>query len=173
MSASHFIALWIGLAALVFFGVSMIGAFVASRGDYGLGSRGKSTYVPAVKIDGRNEVFIRSDTSELPVLRARVAASLWQRTRGLLMHPVPGPGHALLIQRCWSIHTVGMAYPIDVVFFDNQLRVTRVATVPPLRLAVRGRGGKHALEMAAGEARRLRIAVGQHLHIKHTCELAA
>ena len=173
MPVVHLIAVTVGLIALALFGVSMVGVYVTSRRGTAAPRFTKSNFVPAVRIDGRDEVLIRSDLSELPVLRARVASTLWQRVRGLLHRPVPGPGCALLIHRCCSIHTVGMAYPIDVVFFDNQLRVTRVATVPPLRLAVRGRGGKHVLEMAAGEARRLRIAVGQHLHIRHACELTA
>lgn len=163
----------IAAIAFVLFCISVFGAYVACRSAGDQPDTSKSTCIPAKRIKRLNEVLIRGDASELPVLRARVAASLWQRTRGLLLRPIPGPGHALLLHGCWSIHTLGMMYPIDVVFFDARMRVTRVATVPPLRVAVFGRGGRHALEMAPGEARRLRIAVGQHLHFQHVCEQVA
>jgi thiamine-monophosphate kinase len=49
----------------------------------------------------------------VPVLRAR---SPWARLRGLLgCEPLP-EGHALLLERCRAVHTMGMRRAIDVVF---------------------------------------------------------
>lgn len=48
-----------------------------------------------------------------------VAAGLRARGMGLafLDREVAGPG--LLIPRCRSVHTFGMRFPIDIVFFDR------------------------------------------------------
>lgn len=96
-------------------------------------------------------------------VRCAVAASLWHRTRGLLGRPRPNPSSGMLIERCSSIHTVGMVYPIDVVFLDPALRVLRV--VPKVRVcrAAWCRRAKHTLELAAGEAGRCGITPGTHL----------
>lgn len=54
----------------------------------------------------------------------RLATGFWERLRGLLgtrpsMGPLPCPD-LLVFPRCRSIHTVGMAYPIDVAFLDGR-----------------------------------------------------
>lgn len=106
---------------------------------------------------------ITLETASGDLVRCAVAASIWHRTRGLLGRPKPNPSSGLLIERCSSIHTVGMAYPIDVVFLDPALRVMRV--VPKIGVC-RGawcRRAKHALELAAGEAARCGIVAGTSL----------
>lgn len=69
------------------------------------------------------------------------------------------PAGALLLRRCRSVHTVGMRFPIDVVF----LAAGRVAEVRPAvgrsRIAS-VRGARHTLELAAGEAERLGLRPG-------------
>jgi uncharacterized protein len=52
---------------------------------------------------------------------ARVAETFDERRAGLLFGF--GESDGLLIPECWAIHTVGMKYPIDVVFFDERGRV--------------------------------------------------
>ena len=92
------------------------------------------------------------DDTRLLVVAAARASWVHQRMRGLLFHPAPPKGHALLIERCGSVHTLGMRYPLDLVFLDRDRRVTRVcADVRPGRLFVHG-GARAAsvLEAAAG-----------------------
>jgi uncharacterized membrane protein (UPF0127 family) len=56
-----------------------------------------------------------------------------------------------------------MRFPIDVVFLDRELRVTKVVhRLGPWRLAA-GRGAKAVLELAAGECERLGVAPGDEL----------
>ena len=56
-----------------------------------------------------------------------------------------------------------MRFPLDVVFLDRELRVVAVeADVPAWRTRAR-RGAKAVLELAAGEAARRRIEVGDRL----------
>jgi len=93
------------------------------------------------------------------------AASLWDRLRGLLGRKALGPGAALLIERCGSVHTVGMRFALDLVFLDRAWHVVRVVRdVRPGRLMVWG--GWHAasvLESEAGCADLSGLAVGQVL----------
>jgi len=78
-------------------------------------------------------IFNTSETAVLTLSVAR-ALSLPQRLRGLLGRPPPPKGCALLIGRCGSVHTLGMKYPLDLVFLDKNRRVTRVVqNVPPNR----------------------------------------
>ena len=81
-----------------------------------------------------------------------VASSMSARMRGLLGRRDLPVGHGLLIEACGSVHTVGMRFPIDVIFFDRAWQVRRVCRcVRPGRLMVWGGWrGLRALEVAAG-----------------------
>ncbi len=60
-------------------------------------------------------------------LAVRRAATRRERLRGLAWRRRPVT-HALLIDRCRSVHTFGMAYPIDLVWLDaggHAIRVDR------------------------------------------------
>ena len=51
-------------------------------------------------------------------LQLRVADTPWQRMRGLLGYPPLQADQGLLIRPCNMVHTVGMRYPIDIVYID-------------------------------------------------------
>lgn len=100
---------------------------------------------------------------QLVASRARRAQGPLERARGLLGRPAPAQGEALLLDPCSGIHTCGMAYPIDAAFLDRQGCVLRVATnLAPWRFA-KCSGSRAVVEWCAGEAERLRIAVGTRL----------
>lgn len=83
--------------------------------------------------------------------RVEVAASLVARIIGLLGRQGLPPGQGMLLRPCSSIHTVGMRFSLDVVFFNRRMEVTRVwCALPPWRMATGGRGAHAALEMQAG-----------------------
>ena len=91
------------------------------------------------------------------------ANSAWERLRGLLGRAPLAPDEALLIEPCSSVHTFGMAYPIDLAYLDSESRVLRVvANVKPLRLSARP-GARATLEMAAGAAEALGVRAGERL----------
>ncbi|MDH3271190.1 MAG: DUF192 domain-containing protein [Gemmatimonadota bacterium] len=80
-----------------------------------------------------------------------VAASWWQRLRGLLARPRLARGEGLLLLECDSVHTVGMAYPIDVAFLDADGRVVRsIEGLAPWRLGLGGAEAVHTLELPPG-----------------------
>lgn len=82
-----------------------------------------------------------------------VADRWWPRLRGLLGRPPLAPGEGLLLHPCHAVHMLGMSYPLDVVFVDDDRTV--VATYHGL--APRARTGWHAarfaLELPAGTLR--------------------
>lgn len=83
--------------------------------------------------------------------RCRVAASLRDRTVGLLATPSLPAGEGLLIERTQSIHMFFMRYPIDVAFLDRQARVTRtVADLRPWRVVWWARGARDCIELPVG-----------------------
>lgn len=58
--------------------------------------------------------------------RCKVAGTYFLRLKGLLGTAALAPGDGLLLTPCWAIHTVGMRYPLDVVFLDGENRVLKV-----------------------------------------------
>ena len=81
----------------------------------------------------------------------RVAASLRDRTVGLLATPGLVAGDGLLIERTQSIHMFFMRYPIDVVFMDRAATVTRtVAGLRPWRVVWWARGARDCIELPVG-----------------------
>ena len=82
---------------------------------------------------------------------SRVAASLRDRTVGLLATPSLSAGEGLLIERTQSIHMFFMRYPIDVVFVDQNAKVTRTVTgLRPWRVVGWARGARDCLELPVG-----------------------
>lgn len=96
---------------------------------------------------------------------ARVADTWWSRMRGLLLRrPLAEDGsEALLLSPCAAIHTIGMAYAIDIVFLASTGEVLAIhENVVPWR--TRSQNGAHStLEFHAGAIRRLAIASGDRL----------
>lgn len=80
--------------------------------------------------------------------RALLARSFWLRLRGLVGRgradgPLATGGLCLLFPRCSSVHTFGMALPLDLAFIDASGKVLRAErSVPPLR--IRSCPGAHA-----------------------------
>lgn len=74
-----------------------------------------------------------------------------ERMRGLLGRSSLGPGRAMYIAPCGSIHTFLMKFPIDVVFVNQSLDVTKILrNVRPNRIVSGGRGARAVLEMESG-----------------------
>ena len=62
-------------------------------------------------------------------------------------------GEGLLITHCTSVHTIGMAFPIDVLHLDRDGRVTALLrNLKPWRLGPWVPRGAAVLELPAGAA---------------------
>jgi len=97
-----------------------------------------------------------------------VADSHWTRLRGLLGLG-PGDfrnGSGLWIVPCHGVHTLGMGFPIDVVYLDLEKTVIYVQSdLQPWRFApVRGRAAS-VLELPSRTAAETGTAVGDRIEI--------
>jgi uncharacterized membrane protein (UPF0127 family) len=95
--------------------------------------------------------------------RCELAATAWSRMKGLLGRKELPVGTGLLIRPASSIHMFFMRFPIDAVFLDRGLRIVGIAeSLRPWRIAWR-RGAHSVLELAAGQADRRGLEVGERL----------
>ncbi len=98
-------------------------------------------------------------------LHVEVADRFVRRLVGLLGRKSLPPEHGLLITRCDSIHTIGMCFPIDVVFVDQDARVvTVIESLRPFRVVFPIRRAIAVLELPVGTIQRTRTGVGDELH---------
>jgi len=68
--------------------------------------------------------------------RALIADTSKTRKTGLLKHIRLEPGEGLWITPCEGVHTVGMKFPIDVLFLDKRRKVVKIrAAMPRWRMA--------------------------------------
>jgi uncharacterized protein len=93
-----------------------------------------------------------------------VAGSRRARSRGLLGRD--GVEGALLLRPCRSVHTVGMRFPIDVAFCDDELQVLRVVTMPRYRLSRLVWRSRAVIEAEAGAFARWGLRPGDKLEVK-------
>ena len=86
-----------------------------------------------------------------------------ERMRGLLGSSPLTENEGLLITPCSSVHTIGMRYPIDLVFLDNRLTIVKtVSALKPWRMAV-SNASSMVLELAPYSLDKLQLAIGQQL----------
>jgi uncharacterized membrane protein (UPF0127 family) len=83
---------------------------------------------------------------------AQWARSIFGRLRGLIGQPGLLPGQALILEHAPQVHTIGMRFPIDVVFCSRSWSVLRVAHLQPWRVSRFVRGARYAVELPAGSA---------------------
>ena len=94
-----------------------------------------------------------------------VAARPLRRMRGLLGRSSLPAGEGILLRPAGSVHTFFMRFPIDVVFLDREQRVVGIEPgLAPWRTS-RRRGAKAVVELAAGEAARRGLQVGERLTV--------
>jgi uncharacterized protein len=83
--------------------------------------------------------------------RADLADSFLARARGLLGRSALAPGAGMVIRPCNAVHTVGMAFGIDVLHLDAESRVLRVvANLRPWRLGPVVPGSRVVVELPGG-----------------------
>jgi uncharacterized protein len=104
-------------------------------------------------------------TRSAVALEVEVAATRATRRRGLLGRERLGATEGLLLSPCKAVHTVGMRFPIDVIFIDRDGRAVRIVpALAPWRIAMSARA-KAVIELAAGQAAASDIRVGDLLYL--------
>jgi uncharacterized membrane protein (UPF0127 family) len=85
------------------------------------------------------------------------------RLRGIMGWKGMRRGEGMLIRPTFSIHTMFVRFPIDVVFLDREMTVVSIVRdLKPWRFAA-ARKARSVLELAAGECRRLGLERGDRL----------
>jgi len=95
-------------------------------------------------------------------VNVEVADTFLKRLRGLMFRRQIESGRGLLLAPCDGVHMMFMRFAIDVVYLDKDLRIKKIVRglIPWLGVSVCF-GAWGALELADGEAARLKLAVGQ------------
>jgi uncharacterized protein len=89
---------------------------------------------------------------------AELATARAARRRGLLgRDEVDG---ALVLRPCRQVHTVGMRFPIDVVWCDARGQVLHLATLQPRRVSRPVLRARFVIEAPAGSVARWCLRVG-------------
>ncbi|MGA2192876.1 MAG: DUF192 domain-containing protein [Nitrospirota bacterium] len=105
--------------------------------------------------------------NKLIASNVRIAKSLPQRMKGLLGKDSLPPDEGLLISPCSSIHTVGMRFPIDVIFYDRTMRALAVVKgLKPYRITCWHPRARGVIELPAGTLSRAPVEPGDELVIE-------
>lgn len=94
------------------------------------------------------------------------ASNPWSRLRGLLGRSELPAGDGMLLTPSPSIHSAFMRFEFDAIFLDRELRVVKVAERIPKWRTRSAKGARSVLEIAAGEAERRGVEVGDQLAIE-------
>ena len=117
--------------------------------------------------------LVRTRDQAVICQQLRLATTFGQRLRGLLGSKTLPATDGLLIRPANDIHTLAMAYPIDLVMLDRNLEIVQLRPMlKPWRCHLtRTRPGGdrvfQVLELAAGRIQTLRLSSGDRLCIQH------
>lgn len=115
-------------------------------------------------VAGRTVPVVRGNDGTIVAERVELAWDFVGRLRGLMGRSSIEPGDGVWLRPCSSIHMMFVRFPIDVVFLDQGDRVLKVAPSVRPWIGVAGcLGAESALELAAGEAERRGVRIGDKL----------
>jgi uncharacterized protein len=98
--------------------------------------------------------------------KVRKADNFLTRMIGLLKRTHLGPEEALWLMPSKGIHTIGMKFPIDVVFLNKDYRVLGLMSgLVPYRVSAVHLRGYSVLELPNGTIKKSRTEIGDKLEI--------
>jgi len=110
-----------------------------------------------------NIIVLSAKSNKKLVKNVMHAKNTWQRFRGLIGRKKLKADQGLMLTPCSSVHTIGMTYPLDVVFIDKAGTVLKcVSNIKPFRMAM-AKKARHTLELAPGQIAKLGIKKGDNL----------
>ena len=110
--------------------------------------------------------LVDSEAGSLIASVVEAALDSKSRRQGLLGRSALPDRHALVLAPCNAVHTVGMQFPIDVLFVSDDGRVVKIVErLGAWRIAGAIRASV-TVELAAGMVRRTRVSVGDRLAIQ-------
>jgi len=107
---------------------------------------------------------LRTATGRCIARHVHLACSFQSRCLGLLSRDTLRKEEGLLLIPGGSIHTLGMRFPIDIVFLNRQMRILGLSeNVRPWRVRVAPKGTRRVLELAAGQIAAHKLKEGIYL----------
>ena len=98
---------------------------------------------------------------------AELCGTFGRRLKGLLGRKLLPPGKGIIIRPCRSVHTVGMAFPIDVAFVDRKNGICRmVENLKPNKLSLGVKNACFVIEAPAGTLSLTQTAVGDRIKLE-------
>lgn len=95
---------------------------------------------------------------------AECAATPAARRKGLLgRNELEG---AIVLERCRWVHTIGMRFPIDVAFLDEDGLVIRTVQMPRQRIGLPVPRARRVIEAEAGAFARWGVHVGDTIEVR-------
>jgi uncharacterized membrane protein (UPF0127 family) len=108
-----------------------------------------------------------ADTGRVVVARLEIADTLWKQTVGLLGRSNLAPDYGLWLEPCNGIHTLGMRFPIDVLFLDKEGRALRLLShVKAWRFCGPLWKARTVVELPAGTIQARALQVGRRYQIE-------
>jgi len=98
--------------------------------------------------------------------RADIADTSAKRRTGLLKHTGLEPGEGLWISPCEAVHTIGMKFPIDVLFLDKKKKVLKVRPAMGRWRMAMSLFAHSVLELPSGRAAETQTAAGDQLEFE-------
>ncbi len=99
--------------------------------------------------------------------KVEVADTSLSRFLGLLGRRELQPGHGLLIVPSSGVHTLGMLFPIDVVFLDADSRVIKLQeNLRPFRVTALNWHSESVLELPVDTIRAALVQIGDQFRIE-------
>lgn len=96
--------------------------------------------------------------------RVSLADTWWSRFRGFLGKDAPGKGEGILLAPCHAVHTMGMRFPLDVIFLTVDGTVVQLESfLHPWRVRRGAKSTRYVLEVPAGTINATRTQVGDEL----------
>ncbi len=92
----------------------------------------------------------------------------WTRIKGLLGRRAVdfASGKGLWIVPSQGVHTLGMSFPIDVVYLDSEYRIVHVChAMAPFRIAALKLKARSVIELPAGTLAQTETSIGDVLEI--------
>ncbi|MFN3255507.1 MAG: DUF192 domain-containing protein [Ilumatobacter sp.] len=94
-----------------------------------------------------------------------------ERRHGLLGRD--GIEGALVIDRCRWVHTIGMRFPIDVAYLDDDGLVMKTVQMPRHRLGLPVPSAERVIEAEAGAFERWGLRVGDTVEVRDESSAAS
>src|SRR5947209_17130946 len=121
-------------------------------------------------LSAQGQAFNRTRQASLATALA-VADTHWTRLRGLLGLASDDfrDGSGLWIVPSHGVHTLGMGFPIDVIYLDREMKVIHIQPdLPPWRFAPVRRQAESVLELPCHRVAETGTVVGDRIEISLT-----